>query len=376
MPKIELGRIGAVLSPGDDGFVDTAVVLENLGFPSIWLTGGPMTSLDQIAEVIHATQSSRVASGIIAVDRFPADDVIALFTDLEASDPGRFVVGLGGAHRAESGGHAAHLPRPARRGGSRLGASDDGARAEDARTGTNPGSGCPSGAGDPRVHRTGPLHTRRRHDARRRATRPRRHRRRTGAGNSTCTARRPRHASRLPGELPPHGIQRRRHRPPRAIVSSIDSSTGATSTASPPASATTTRPAPITSPSASSRVHPPPPSMAGANSPRSFATRRFDTLGAIAQAQPAANSSIGVVAPRTEQRSRTSSPNPEGGAPIGTSSSVTGWPRAFGGIELEKWMQRHVDPTLTARSAPERLSRVRRRRAPIGICPLGALRRA
>jgi DNA-binding CsgD family transcriptional regulator len=39
-----------------------------------------------------------VASGIISVDRFGADEVSALYTGLQATHPGRFVVGLGGAH--------------------------------------------------------------------------------------------------------------------------------------------------------------------------------------------------------------------------------------------------------------------------------------
>lgn len=98
MPRIELGRIGAVLSPGESGFVDTAVQLDQLGYQTIWLSGGPLQSLSQIADVVRATRRARVASGIISVDRFGADDVSALYADLEAAHPGRFVVGLGGAH--------------------------------------------------------------------------------------------------------------------------------------------------------------------------------------------------------------------------------------------------------------------------------------
>lgn len=99
MPKIELGTVGAVLNPGGgSAFIDTAVELEELGYPTIWLTGGPLRSLSQIADVVRATKRARVASGIISVDRFNADEVAALYTDLEAAHPGRFVVGLGGAH--------------------------------------------------------------------------------------------------------------------------------------------------------------------------------------------------------------------------------------------------------------------------------------
>jgi len=95
---MELGTVGAVLSPGDDAFIDTAVELEELGYQTIWLTGGPLQSLSQIADVVRATKRARVASGIISVDRFGAGEVSALYTGLEATHPGRFVVGLGGAH--------------------------------------------------------------------------------------------------------------------------------------------------------------------------------------------------------------------------------------------------------------------------------------
>jgi probable F420-dependent oxidoreductase len=101
MPTIDLGAIGAVLSPAEEGFVDTAGELERLGFSTIWLTGGPMAGLDQIAAVVRATGTARIASAIIPVDRFAADDVAALYTELERDQPGRFVVGLGGAHGAD-----------------------------------------------------------------------------------------------------------------------------------------------------------------------------------------------------------------------------------------------------------------------------------
>lgn len=101
MTKLDLGRVGAVIDPGDaDRLARTAVALEAAGYETIWVTGGPLQSLDQLAEVVRATGAARVASGILSVDRFPADDVAALFDALESSHPGRFVLGLGGAHGA------------------------------------------------------------------------------------------------------------------------------------------------------------------------------------------------------------------------------------------------------------------------------------
>ena len=56
-----------------------------------------MTHLGQLADVVRATRSVKVASGIIAIHRFGAPEVAALYHELEASHPGRLVVGLGGA---------------------------------------------------------------------------------------------------------------------------------------------------------------------------------------------------------------------------------------------------------------------------------------
>lgn len=100
MPKIELGPVGAVLSPTTENLLDVAVELEELGFSTIWLTGGALAGLEQIVDVVRATRTVRVASGIIAVDRFGPDEVAALYAELHGAYPGRFVVGLGGAHGA------------------------------------------------------------------------------------------------------------------------------------------------------------------------------------------------------------------------------------------------------------------------------------
>jgi probable F420-dependent oxidoreductase len=96
--KMQLGRFGAAVSPSGDGaFVQAAVALEELGFPTIW-TGGPTLDLAQIAAAVRATRTARIGTAILAVDQIGADQVAAVYTDLEGSHPGRFVVGLGGAH--------------------------------------------------------------------------------------------------------------------------------------------------------------------------------------------------------------------------------------------------------------------------------------
>jgi probable F420-dependent oxidoreductase len=101
VPRIELGGHGAVVSPATEGFVELAVELEKMDFSAIWIVGGPMAHLGQVTDVVQATRTARVATGIISVDRFPAADVAELYAELEGAAPGRFVVGLGGAHGAD-----------------------------------------------------------------------------------------------------------------------------------------------------------------------------------------------------------------------------------------------------------------------------------
>ena len=99
MSRIELGRVGAALAPADNReFLAGVRELEEIGVSTIWLTGGQIQRLSQITAVLLATRRVRVASGIISVDRFPVGEVAALYDELEAEYPRRFVVGLGGAH--------------------------------------------------------------------------------------------------------------------------------------------------------------------------------------------------------------------------------------------------------------------------------------
>jgi probable F420-dependent oxidoreductase len=99
VPKIELGPLGIAVSPAPAGALTmAAAAIEEFGFSTIWVTGGPLSGLEQLAGAVRATTKPKVASGILSVDRFSAAEVLALYDDLEGTDPGRFVVGLGGAH--------------------------------------------------------------------------------------------------------------------------------------------------------------------------------------------------------------------------------------------------------------------------------------
>lgn len=72
-----------------------------LGYPAIWLSGGPLPGLQTIADLVGATTSIKFVSGILAVVKYSAADVSTTYAEVETSAPGRFTVGLGGAHGAK-----------------------------------------------------------------------------------------------------------------------------------------------------------------------------------------------------------------------------------------------------------------------------------
>lgn len=95
---ISLGPIGLASSYPytDDATVvaDEARAVEDLGYTALWRSG----NLPMLAAAVRATDAMPVATGIIPVARVPAADVVSLNNDLQREHPGRFVVGLGGAH--------------------------------------------------------------------------------------------------------------------------------------------------------------------------------------------------------------------------------------------------------------------------------------
>jgi probable F420-dependent oxidoreductase len=95
----DLGPIGVTLDVrGDGGHLDDAAMLEGLGYSTIWIAGGQLATLDPLRDVIRATESIPVGSAIIPARVYAAEDVVALHRDLAATDPGRLITGLGGAH--------------------------------------------------------------------------------------------------------------------------------------------------------------------------------------------------------------------------------------------------------------------------------------
>src|SRR5438270_5322762 len=99
---LELGPIGVMsgeISRGDRAAaLEAAAEAEELRFSAIWLPGSQTNNLPRITDVVRGTRRVHVGSAIIPVIVVPADEVATAFADLEATDPGRFIVGLGGAH--------------------------------------------------------------------------------------------------------------------------------------------------------------------------------------------------------------------------------------------------------------------------------------
>jgi probable F420-dependent oxidoreductase len=92
-----LGRFGvwrgsALVTP------EFAVDLERLGYGTLWLGGSPDGDLRQAEELIEATTTLTLATSIVNMWKDDARTVAASFARIEASHPGRFLLGVGAGH--------------------------------------------------------------------------------------------------------------------------------------------------------------------------------------------------------------------------------------------------------------------------------------
>jgi probable F420-dependent oxidoreductase len=95
MSKLGLGPVGVALNVSDT-YLAEAAEAERLGYSAVWLPGGQIDNLGRLADLVRATTAVPVASSIISLDVYSPEAVAGLYTQLEASAPGRFVPGLGG----------------------------------------------------------------------------------------------------------------------------------------------------------------------------------------------------------------------------------------------------------------------------------------
>ncbi|RYJ31912.1 hypothetical protein CU044_0279 [Streptomyces sp. L-9-10] len=75
---------------------EAAAELEELGFGAVWLGGS--SGVEHAVPLIEATSRLTVATGILSIWQYEADDAAARFHTLESGHPGRFLLGLGASH--------------------------------------------------------------------------------------------------------------------------------------------------------------------------------------------------------------------------------------------------------------------------------------
>jgi probable F420-dependent oxidoreductase len=76
-----------------------AVELEQLGYGRIWIGGSPDGDLTLAEELLDATSTIGLATGIVNIWKDDARTVAASYRRLEARHPGRFLLGVGVGHR-------------------------------------------------------------------------------------------------------------------------------------------------------------------------------------------------------------------------------------------------------------------------------------
>jgi probable F420-dependent oxidoreductase len=100
---MDLGRFGIWWSgwQEDDGYVRAAAEMEEVGYGTLWMSGGFVPGVPKrIGELLAATTRITVATGITNVWINTASEAAALATSLEEEHGGRFLLGLGVSHAA------------------------------------------------------------------------------------------------------------------------------------------------------------------------------------------------------------------------------------------------------------------------------------
>jgi probable F420-dependent oxidoreductase len=94
---MELGRYG-VFGHSTVLTTERVHVLESLGFGTIWEGGSPPAELSHVESILDATSTVKVATGIVNVWSADAVTVAHSYHRIEASHPGRFLLGIGVGH--------------------------------------------------------------------------------------------------------------------------------------------------------------------------------------------------------------------------------------------------------------------------------------
>jgi probable F420-dependent oxidoreductase len=78
---------------------DLAAGVERLGYGAVWLGGSPDGELEIVPELLEATSTLMVGTSIVNIWKDDAATVARSYARIEASHPGRFVLGVGAGHR-------------------------------------------------------------------------------------------------------------------------------------------------------------------------------------------------------------------------------------------------------------------------------------
>jgi len=98
---VELGRYG-VWHQAHKWTPELAAGVEKLGYSTIWVGSSPAAELDQVEELLRATNSVVVGTSIVNMWKSDAPTVAASYNRLEAAYPGRFMLGVGIGHPEQS----------------------------------------------------------------------------------------------------------------------------------------------------------------------------------------------------------------------------------------------------------------------------------
>jgi probable F420-dependent oxidoreductase len=93
-----LGQFG-VWRRWDQVTPELAVVLEQLGYGTLWLGGSPDGDLAQVQHLLDATTTLTLATSVVNMWQDDAPVVAASFRRVDARHPGRFLLGVGAGHR-------------------------------------------------------------------------------------------------------------------------------------------------------------------------------------------------------------------------------------------------------------------------------------
>jgi probable F420-dependent oxidoreductase len=77
---------------------EQAVEIEKLGYGAIWPGGSPAADLAFVEPILAATDTLKVATGIVNVWTAPAAQVAESYHRIETAHPGRFILGIGVGH--------------------------------------------------------------------------------------------------------------------------------------------------------------------------------------------------------------------------------------------------------------------------------------